>query len=1002
MLKHCTIPLIAALLWGGAFAEVARADRTELRSGSPFTIDVWDTEDGLPQNSVIAMIQSRDGYLWLGTLNGLARFDGRRFTVFDGGNTPELKSGCIVKLFEDSGTNLWVGTESAGVIRVTPAGSSTLQVGAAGREGRVAGICEDARGVVWLYTADGQLGNYRAGKLEVASVSPNQPSFCRALIAEKDGPVWVGTDWRQRGIQPGTDFRGAELPLALELPGKLDFLVASERGGYWRLAEGRIQRWTTNRIVQDFGAYPWGLQQISAACEDREGNLVVGTLGAGLYWFDAAGAVTHLTTREGLSMNYILSLTVDREGSLWVGTDGGGLNRVKRQAFAVVAAARELTVQSVCEGATNGLWIGINSAGLNFLEGDRLKTYGPAEGLLNLFVRSVFVDRKQQTWVGTFGGLFRWETNQFALAPGAAALSPRVTAIFEDRAGRLWVGTQAGLACREADAWRIFTTRDGLAADDVRALAEDAQGNLWIGTSAGLNRWRDGRFTAGPQNAELTRVEITSLFVDAAGDLWVGSAGSGLARLRQGRWTRYTTADGLISNSIGYVIEDKLGNLWVGSYAGLMRLALAALNDYAPGATNRLACRVYGRSDGLPTSECTQGSQPTACRTRDGRLWFPTVKGLVSVDPAKLGRNLTPPPVVIESVTVDGRATSASRLRAALPGAVTIQPGEERLEVQFTSLNLAARDRARFKYRLEGYEKVWNEVAGETRTASYPKLSPGRYRFCVTAANEDGVWNDIGSTLAVVVLPPFWRTWWFLGLSGLALLAAIVGVVNYISTQKYRRELEALRQHEALEKDRARIARDIHDQLGASLTQVALLGEFVESDKDSPAEVEALGRQISQTARDTTHALDEIVWTVNPANDTVDGLITYVCKHAQDYLGVAGLQYRLDVPEKLPGATISPELRHNIFLAAKEAITNVVKHARATSVWVRVRIATTEFILEITDDGCGGADPAGKSTRNGFRNMRKRMEDVGGKFTIGPADAGGTVVRLTAPLENQT
>lgn len=992
--------LIATLLVGLAFAAGARAASTVLRPGSPFTIDVWDTEDGLPQNSVIAMIQAGDGYLWLGTLNGLARFDGRRFTVFDGGNTPELKSGRIVRLFEDSGTNLWIGTESAGVVRVGDGRVTHLRIGEAGREGRLAGVCEDATGAVWLYTADGQLGNYRAGKLEVGSVGTNRFSYCRALIAEKNGPVWVGTDWRQRGVKPGAGFAGAELPVTQELPARtLDFLLASGRGGYWRLADGRIQRWTTNRMERDFGGYPWAGVQITAACEDRQGNLVVGTLGGGVYWFDATGQAALLTAEQGLSKDYILSLTVDREGSLWVGTDGGGLNRVKRQVFAVVEAVREQTVQSVCEGAAGGLWIGINSGGLNFWKDGELQSFGVAQGLMNLFVRSVFVDREQQVWVGTYGGLFQQRSNLFQRVPGTEAMNPEISAIFQDRAGRLWVGTQGGLACREGNAWKLFTTRDGLAADDVRAIAEDAEGNLWIGTGGGLNRWRAGQFTAFHQRDGLAGEEISSLFVDGDGVLWVGSDGSGLARLRQGKWSRYTTEDGLISNSIGYLIEDGQGNLWIGSYAGLMRVAKAALNDFVRAATNLIPCRVYGRSDGLPTSECTQGSQPTACRTRDGRLWFPTIKGLVSVNPARLLPNTNPPPVVIETVSVEGHATGTNTLRATLPASVTIYPGQERLEIQFTSLNLAARDRARFKYRLEGYEQVWNEVAGEVRLARYPKLPPGRYRFCVKAGNEDGVWNETGSALAVIVLPPFWRTWWFIGLSAAVLLGLVVAVVHYLSTQKLQRQLEQLRQHEALEQDRARIARDIHDQLGASLTQMALLGEFVEGDKDSPAEVEAHGRQISQTARDTTHALDEIVWTVNPANDTLDGLITYVCKYAQDYLGVAGLQYRLEVPEKLPVAEISPELRHNMFLAAKEAITNVVKHAQARSAWVRFKVLPAEFVLEIADDGRGLGDTDSKSRRNGLRNMRKRMEDVGGKFTIGPAGEGGTVVRLSAPID---
>jgi len=284
--------------------------------------------------------------------------------------------------------------------------------------------------------------------------------------------------------------------------------------------------------------------------------------------------------------------------------------------------------------------------------------------------------------------------------------------------------------------------------------------------------------------------------------------------------------------------------------------------------------------------------------------------------------------------------------------------------------------------------------------ARYGKLPPGRYRFQVSACNEDGVWNKQGASLALVVQPPFWRTWWFLTLLAALLFGSVVAVVHYLSTQRLQRQLEGMRQKEALEKERARIARDIHDQLGASLTQVSLLGEMVEIDKDAPDEVATHARQITQTARETSRALDEIVWTVNPSNDTLDGLVNYVCKNAQEYLATAGLRYRLDVPDPLPATPISPEMRHNVFLAAREAITNVVRHAQATAVWVRLKLDPGSFTLEIQDDGrgLGGMDPHRAAARNGLKNMRKRMEDVGGSFTLTAAPERGAVVRLTAPL----
>jgi ligand-binding sensor domain-containing protein len=1002
--------VVACLAWGGPVVSL-RAAPGGVSVGAPYTIDVKRTEDGLPGSSVIAMTQTRDGYLWLGTLYGLARFDGLQFTVFDESNTPGLSSSRIVHLFEDSHTNLWIGTDTGGVVLVQDGEATSMPIGQAGAERRLTGACEDSLGAVWLCTKNGELWRYAEGQLAPVLLGLNGLSGWRTLIAESPGPLWVGTDRAQYAINPVTAKASLEFPMVDELPaGRLDFLLASAGGGYWRLADGRIQKWTGNRLERDWGPYPWGRTNVTAACEDRQGNLVVGTLGAGVFWFDADGKATRLSTQEGLSYNYILSLVVDREGNLWVGTDGGGLNRVRRQVFQTLTETRGLVVQSVMEDTPAALWLGFNVVGFNAngvssWTNGVMHWFGPSQGLMNSSVRAVFLDRDHRLWAGTWGaGLFRMVNGQFQRVAGAETVPPTVHAIHEDRAGQLWIGTQGGLARWDEQTWTVFTTTDGLTANEVQALADDPEGNLWVGTvGGGLSRLRDGRFTPFRKSDPdgLPSDNISSLWVDPEGVLWIGTAGGGLARLRNGRWTRYSTRDGLLSNSVGYLLEDGQGFLWMGSNAGLMRVPKKALNDFADGLTNAIPCRAYAKADGLPTSECTYGSQPAACRTRDGRLWFPTIEGLVSVDPARLSPNRQPPPVIIESVLIDGQLQNTNRLRTWWPQPVVVPAGKERLEIRYTSLNLGAPERARFKYRLEGHETDWTD-AGNDRIARYPRLPPGRYRFQVKACNEDGRWNEDGRSLTVMVEPPFWRTWWFLAISALAMLALIVGGVHYFSTQKLHRQLEGMRQQEALEKERARIARDLHDQLGASLTQVSLLGELAQSDKDVPAEVEGHARQITQTARDTTRALDEIVWTVNPSNDTLDGLVNYACKYAQDYLGVAGLRYRLDVPAQLPTAPLAPEVRHNVFLAFKEAVTNVVRHAQASAVGVRLRVEPDRFTLEIQDDGRGpaGMNEERAQTRNGLRNMRKRLEDLGGAFAIGPAPGGGTLVRLTAPWRN--
>ncbi len=1004
--KHRKLEFAWLLLCVGPLISPAMAGTAD-QSDVPFIVDVWGTKEGLPQNSVISVIQTGDGYLWLGTLNGLVRFDGNHFTVFDENNTPGLNSGRIVYLFEDSHTNLWVGTDTAEVALMQDGKIKGFDLGRAGHEGRLLSACEDATGAVWLYTADAHLGRYQNGKLEILNLNPNPNplAICRMLIAEKSGPLWIGEYavgelWGQMLSFRPSNFHPPTLVIDQSLQAhRLDFILAGQRGGTWRLMDGRVQKWNATQLEKDLGPYRWGNATVTSACEDKAGNLIVGTLSAGIFWYGADGSCQQVSKAQGLSSDFVVSLCMDHDGNLWVGTDGEGLNGIRRKIFATPAGLHPWAAQSLSGDGAGGLWAAFNFHGLSYFITNSALDFGAGR---NSNAWAVLVDRKQRVWAGTRDeGLFQFRTDHFQPVPGAEILGSQIFALFEDHQGWLWAGTRNGLARWNGEDWKIYTTPDGLV---VRAIAEDAEGNLWIGTeSRGLDFFKAGKFISY-QKAEggLPGNDISCLCLDRDGVLWVGTSGHGLARFYKGKWTRYSTDNGLASNSIDYIIEDGAGYLWIGSNAGLMRIQKKLLNDFTPGLANLISCRTYVETDGLLTRECSAGSQPAACRTLDGRLWFPTTKGLVSVTPANLRPNRQPPLVMIESVLVEGREQKTNRFNPAWQPSVTIPPGHEQLEIHYTALNFPAPREVQFKYRLEGHETAWTE-AGDTRVAYYNKVPPGNYRFHVIACNEDRVWNETGDALEVTVQPQFWQTWWFRAAVILCLIGTVVGVVRYLSTQKLRRRLQLLEQQEALEKERSRIARDLHDQLGANLTQVALLSEMAEADKHSPAEIESHAQQISQTARETTRSLDEIVWAVNPSNDTVEGLVNYACKYAQEYLALAGLRYRAEVPAQLPAIPIPPEVRHNVFLAFKEAVNNVVKHAQASEVWIRLRLQSDYFALSIEDNGrgLGTLDSQAAQTRNGLRNMRKRMEDIGGQFEAGTASGRGTLVRLTVPVRTK-
>jgi signal transduction histidine kinase/ligand-binding sensor domain-containing protein len=916
---------------------------------SPFNVDVWGTADGLPQSSVIALTQAHDGYLWLGTLNGLVRFDGKSFTCFNVNNTPGLPGNRVVFLFEDSRQTLWVGTETAGLCAIQ--NSVVRDFPGTAAAGTVNCAFEDAGGNVWFSTKSGNFFCWQDGKMDL------HPAVFPAQLFYRAAHVYV--------------------------PGR--------NGVSWQFPNGRVEKWRGTQLEKDFGPAPWGGAHISTAMEDAAGNLVVGTQGAGLFWFQPDGSCRHVGVKDGLSNDIVLSLSLDRDGNLWAGTDGGGLDRIRPKVFFSPAGLSTETAQSVARDAAGGLWVAFNSQGLEYWRSNAATGYGIG---VSSNAWTVLVDQRGQVWAGTRGeGLFRFANGAFQPVPAAQKIGSQIFALFEDRAGTIWAGGENGLGGFDGTNWIFFSARDGLPGSAVRALAEDGQGNLWIGTERnGLFQLHDGKISAVPAPVS----DISCLLADPDGVLWAGTSGYGIARLQNGVWKICSTLNGgLATDNIGYLIDDAAGNLWIGSYEGLMRVEKKSLADFAAGAVKTVSCRTF------LTRECSVGAQPAALRAPDGKLFFPTIAGVVEVNPADLKPNTNPPPVVIESVRVDGVEQKTNALSATWHGTVKLKPENDQLEIHFASLNFSAPKNSaagvRFKYRLEGRDKNWTDIGGE-EVARFQGLPPGKYLFHVIACNEDSVWNETGAALAVVVEPPFWRQPSFIAAGVLIFLGALAGAIYLISTAKLKRQLRVARQKELIEKERARIARDLHDQLGANLTQVTLLGEMAEADKHLPAEIEQHAQQICATARDTTRALDEIVWSLNPLNDTLEGLANYACKYAQDYFALAGVRFRSELPTQLPPAPILPEVRHNVFLAFKEAVNNVVKHARATEARVKLQLEPGKFILTVADNGRGPGDPSEKKLRNGLKNMRQRLADVQGEFEISPGAGGGTVVQLKVPI----
>lgn len=712
---------------------------------------------------------------------------------------------------------------------------------------------------------------------------------------------------------------------------------------------------------------------------------------------------------NGFPSDWVTSLCEDREGNLWVGTGSGGVVVLRPGIIKTVMPPDQWqgrAVLTVTAGRDDALWVGTEGAGVYRFHEGTWQNYGVNAGVENPYVWSVGEDVQGDLYAGTwFSGLLVRRGDRFQRAPGLEGVKAPIFAIQPARKGGLWVGTAAGLFHYETGKATWLGQKAEPALRDVDAVVEDDEGAVWFGmSSGGVGRLKDGALQQFRRRDGLSSESVQCLYLDADGSLWIGTSGGGINRLKQGHFAAIGTKQGLPNGVICNIQEDGKGFFWLSSHGGIMRVSKAELDRCADGKSKEVHCLSYGIGDGMPTLECSGGLQPAGCKTADGRLWFPTTKGLVTLDPDDVRTHALPPPVVIEEMSVDGQIVAGGMLGGS---PLRIPPGRHRFEFRFTGLSFVVPEKVRFKYQLEGLEPDWADN-GTYRVASYSYIPPGRYVFRVTACNSDGVWNETGAEISFAVLPYFWQTWWFRGLAALTVLASASGAVWFDARRRMRRKLERSERQHALERERARIARDIHDDLGASLTRITMLSQSAHEEPDNPARAAENLAHIYDTARELTRAMDEIVWAVDPKHDTPDSLASYLGKFAQDYLRAARIRCRLDVPVQLPGWALTSEVRHNLFLAFKEALHNVVKHAAASEVRVSMTLQTNGFSISVEDNGRGFAATAADGDLasvpnqlvrgNGLANMRRRLAEMGGVCEIQSAPGQGTRVRFTVQV----
>jgi signal transduction histidine kinase/ligand-binding sensor domain-containing protein/CheY-like chemotaxis protein len=780
-------PLTAAIRAGAAAAVLALTPATAdaldpAKAIAQYVHMVWDGERGLPQNSVSALVQTRDGYIWFGTQEGLVRFDGVRFTIYDRTREPTLKHNFVTALVEDRDGVLWVGFNDGSVVRradgqfaavPSPAGSS------------ITALARHTDGSIWIGTREHGVFVYDAGVFQMIDSTSGLPSRrVHALLSDPTGGMWVAT---LKGVAL---VRGRSVVERYSVDEGLTSasakaLFRDRDGTLWVATEGGLVRSHNGRFID--AVVPGCLlsAELRSVLKDADGNVWVGANGGGLTRVTPQGQCSTFGSNDGLGNDSPQTLLEDNEGNLWVGTNGGGLSRFADGRVTAYTPNQGLSynlAHSVLEDKRGDVWIG-TVRGLNRLRNGVVRSFADRPSLAGR-VRALHEARDGALWVGVNKTVVRLENERETVILGRQHGLPGETifSILEDTAGALWIGTDAGLARFHDGRLTVFTTADGLTSDLIGPLYEDRAQRLWIATKGGgVNIRADGRFTSVTTKQGLSSDIISALHEDRAGTMWIGTAGGGLNRLEEGRITQYTTRIGLFDDKVHHILEDDRGSFWMSSNRGVFQVTRKDMDDYSAGRQGGIVSIAYGTADGMKSAECngSGNSQPAGWHGRDGRMWFPTLKGAVAVDPAPRATDRRLAQVLIEEVRID------KQLIAAQPFQLT--GGARELEVAYTATRLPSPQQAEFKYQLEGFDRDWVMAQGR-RAAYYTNVPPGSYTFRVLAANGFNRWSPVGASFAFEIAPRFYQTLWFYGVCVLGLVGAGAGLHRYRVRLLRRRE----------------------------------------------------------------------------------------------------------------------------------------------------------------------------------------------------------------------
>lgn len=961
----------------------------------------WLKNQGLPRVPVSAIQQTRDGYLWVAAGGTIARFDGVRFVPL---NEQTVQTNHFERtIFGDSQGALWTAG-AAGLQRWQNGRATTLTISDGLPNTNITTISEDSQGNIWIGTTGG-LAIWNNGRMvPVPDVGTIRGRAVTGIVRDPHGSMWLVLEAREVFQFNQGHFRSITDDSIKNRMTDIHALLVDAVGRVW-LAVGEdtvlcraSNGWHHYRIPKRITG-----SRVKALAEEPNGTIWAGGA-SGLFLF-SNGKFSAIPASTRLAGSTVESLFVDHDGALWAGTDDG-LNRLQHKCLFPLGQGEGLgfgPVQGLAQVSPGVVWAARAGDGIYRWDSrsfSRLRAAGLSAH--NSQANSLLVSRDGACWVASDGGLLRYkdpiaaadEVSWFEL-PGENILS-----LAEDMDGSIWAGTRAGKLWQLREG-RWIAQKSVSISNSITAILPTPNGVIWIGTEGrGLIRIEHNVATIFNKDIGLPSDNIRALYLDAQGTLWIGTA-AGLSCMRGDAISNFTAHNGPPDNPVSQILEDSYGRLWLGTGLGIVCVHKDQLAAFAAGKLQTLDPKIFNHADGMPSEECTGGFCPGALKSQSGLLWFSTTKGVAVIAPQSWPVEKPLPGTVIEEILLDGVpvGTDLSSAKFKIP------PGKHRLELVYTGLRFDAPETLRFRYKLENWDAGWID-AGTSRRAVYNFVPPGQYTFRVIASNSDGNWASPGADIQLIFAKYFWQSWWFIGGAVIVLLFAVGGTVRLIERQRTKFRLKRIEQERALERERTRIAQDLHDEMGAKLCRISFLSEHARRDNTNPADMQEQIKSISDDSREVLHSLDEIVWAVNPQNDTLEHATSYLAQFAQDYFSMTGVECELAVPSQMPDYPLSSQMRHHLFLAVREALANILKHSAATRAKISMGCENGALQIRVEDDGNGFDASAhfangsySTETHDGLRNMTKRFRDIGGQCSIESTVGSGTTITFILPLK---